>query len=185
MTFAGSSDEDPERERELIEGVLARRVDGLILVPTATTTPICRATSRRASRVVFVDRPPQSIDADCVLSDNRGGARAAVAHLIAHGHRADRVRRLPAVLYTAVERLAGYREGAARGGVADEIVRHPVETRRLFDGALLRTTADGAVHRAEPDHGRGPARAAPARPPAPVAHVGFDDILLAGAIEPA
>jgi LacI family transcriptional regulator len=35
VTFAGSSDEDPERERELVEAVLARRVDGLIIAPTA------------------------------------------------------------------------------------------------------------------------------------------------------
>src|SRR3954454_10213839 len=35
VTFAGSSDEDPERERELVEAVLARRADGVIVVPTA------------------------------------------------------------------------------------------------------------------------------------------------------
>ena len=34
VAFAGSSDEDAERERELIEAELARRVDGLIIVPT-------------------------------------------------------------------------------------------------------------------------------------------------------
>src|SRR5690349_7515160 len=36
VTFAGSSDEDPQRELELTEGMLSRRVDGLIIVPTAT-----------------------------------------------------------------------------------------------------------------------------------------------------
>src|SRR4051812_22213572 len=36
VTFAGSSDSDPERERELTDGVLARRVGGLVLVPPAS-----------------------------------------------------------------------------------------------------------------------------------------------------
>ena len=50
VTFAGSSDSDPERERELTEGVLARRVDGLILVPTAYDYTHLRARrGRRAS----------------------------------------------------------------------------------------------------------------------------------------
>src|SRR5690349_12842692 len=32
VTFAGSSDADPARERELVEAVLGRRADGLLLV---------------------------------------------------------------------------------------------------------------------------------------------------------
>ena len=37
--------------------------------------------------LAFVDRPPNFVDADAVVSDNAGGARTAVAHLIAAGHR--------------------------------------------------------------------------------------------------
>jgi len=58
--------------------------------------------------LVFVDRPPQRILADAVLSDNIGGIRAAVAHLEAAGHGrigylGDRAR-----LFTASERLTGF-----------------------------------------------------------------------------
>ena len=74
VTFAGSSDEDPERERELIEAVLARRVDGLIVVPTAHDHTYLLRDVAAGVGLVFVDRPPQTIDADSVLSDNRGGA---------------------------------------------------------------------------------------------------------------
>ena len=129
VTFAGSSDEDPERERELIEAVLARRVDGLIVAPTATDHTYLARDVAAGIALVFVDRPPVSIDADCVLSDNRGGAENAVAHLIAGGHRRIAFIGYPPVLYTAAERLAGYR-AAWLGGIADELVRHPVERPR-------------------------------------------------------
>src|SRR3954464_12976910 len=36
LAFAGSSDEDTERERELVQAFLSRRVDGLIIVPAGT-----------------------------------------------------------------------------------------------------------------------------------------------------
>ena len=55
-----------------------------------------------------------------MLSDNRGGAERAVAHLIAHGHRriaflGDR----PGV-HTASERLAGYRAALTRRGIPED-----------------------------------------------------------------
>jgi LacI family transcriptional regulator len=107
VTIAGSADEDPARERELSDALLGRRVDGLIVVPTATDHAHLSREVAAGKALAFVDRPPTSIDADCVLSDNRGGAERAVAHLIAHGHRriaflGDR----PGV-HTASERHAG------------------------------------------------------------------------------
>src|SRR3954453_20619747 len=87
VAFAGSSDEQAERERELTDALLARRVDGLILAPTATDHTHLRRDVAGGLAVVFVDRPPTSLEADCVISDNRGGAERAVMHLITHGHR--------------------------------------------------------------------------------------------------
>src|SRR4051794_3504381 len=86
VTFAGSSDADAERERELTEAVLSRRVDGLILVPTGHDHGYLARDLAAGTALVFVDRPPESINCDSVLSDNRAGAAAAVAHLVAHGH---------------------------------------------------------------------------------------------------
>ena len=61
VTIAGSADEDPDRERELSDALLARRVDGLIVVPTATDhTHLLRdvASGRRAR----LRRPPANVD---------------------------------------------------------------------------------------------------------------------------
>src|SRR4051812_10141178 len=121
VTFAGSADEDPARERELTEAVLARRVDGLVIVPTPSDHSYLLRDVAAGIALVFVDRPPQSVDADCVLSDNRGGAARATAHLIAHGHRRIAYIGPRPELFTSVERLAGYRDGLAAAGIGEEI----------------------------------------------------------------
>jgi LacI family transcriptional regulator len=69
---------------------------------------------------VFLDRPPARTQADAVLIDNAAGARQGVEHLLAHGHRriafvGDRRR-----LYTARERLKGYRRALAAAGVVPD-----------------------------------------------------------------
>ena len=120
LTFAGSSDEDPERERELAEAFAARGVDGLLIVPCSRDHGYLQRDRQSGVGLVFVDRPPRFIDADAVVSDNRAGARAAVDHLLAAGH--ERIAFLgdrPGV-FTADERLLGYREALrATGRSAD------------------------------------------------------------------
>ncbi|MEU6309555.1 LacI family DNA-binding transcriptional regulator [Streptomyces sp. NPDC047014] len=113
----GSSAEDPDRERELALALCARRVDGLIVIPAGTDHRYLEPEMRAGVATVFVDRPAGRIDADVVLSDNFGGAREGVAHLIAGGHRrigfiGDHPR-----IHTATERLRGYRTAMAEAGL--------------------------------------------------------------------
>jgi LacI family transcriptional regulator len=179
ITFAGSSDLDAERERELVESVLGRRVDGLIIVPTASDHSYLMRDVAAGIGLVFVDRPPETIDADSVLSDNRGGARTAVEHLLAHGHtRIAYVGPEPEAVYTAAERLAGYEEAlAGRGeiihvhGELEPVLTGPDRPTALFSAHNF-VTADvvQALHRLGLQH--------------EVAHVGFDDIPLAEAFDP-
>jgi LacI family transcriptional regulator len=104
-------------ERTVVEQLAQRRVSGLIVAPVADDHSYLR---HSAAPVVFVDRTPVDLDADAVLVDDAGGARTAVAHLIAHGHR--RIAYLGDVLriQTAVRRLDGFREAMARAGLVPE-----------------------------------------------------------------
>src|SRR3954468_10096857 len=117
LPLVGSSDEDPARERELAEAFLSRRVDGLIVVPSGSDHSYLRPERDAGVALVFVDRPPAFIDADCVLSDNAGGAFAATEHLIARGHRRIAFLGDHERIFTATERLRGYREALADHGI--------------------------------------------------------------------
>jgi LacI family transcriptional regulator len=125
MLITASCEEDPQRERELVEALLRRRVDALLLVPASHDHGYLEAARAEGTPVVFVDRPPVGLEADAVLLDNLGGARSAVEHLLAHGHERIAMVADPGDLYTAAERLAGYREALAAAGIPlrEELIR--------------------------------------------------------------
>jgi LacI family transcriptional regulator len=117
MLITSSCEEDPDREREMVQALLRRRVDALLLVPASRDHSYLTRELGDTTPVVFLDRPPEGIAADSVLLDNQGGARSAVEHLLAHGHRRIAYVADPDLLYTAAERLAGYRDAMAAAGV--------------------------------------------------------------------
>ena len=117
LAIAASSDEDGERERDLVRLFCERRVDGLLIVPASADHRYMLPELRSGTRVVFIDRPPGKIDADVVLLDNVGGARIAVEHLIAQGHRRIAFVGDVSGIFTTAERLRGYRKTLARAGL--------------------------------------------------------------------
>ena len=125
LVFAGSCDEDAERERELIGSFRERRVDGIIVVPASHDHTYLQDERRAGTALVFADRRASHLDADSVVSDNRGGARRAVDHLLDRGHR--RIGFLGDLLSisTAEERLRGYVQALESAGleVDDDLVR--------------------------------------------------------------
>jgi LacI family transcriptional regulator len=128
LVIIGSSDEDPERERDLVRLLCERRVDGLLIVPAGDDHSFLQPELNLGMRAVFIDRPPGRLDADAVLLDNVGGARGAVEHLLVLGHRRIGMVGDAFTIFTAVERLRGYSEAleAAGLGVDDALVRHGV-----------------------------------------------------------
>lgn len=87
LLYSGSADGDPAREQRLALAMCARRVDGLVISPTPSTHDYLIAEIEAGVTTVFVLRPPELINADVVLPDEPGGARLAIAHLVALGHR--------------------------------------------------------------------------------------------------
>ena len=90
LLYSGSTDRDRQREERLALAMCARRVDGLIIIPTPGSHDYLVSEIEAGVAAVFVLPPTDRgarLRADAVLPDERGGGRAAVAHLIAHGHR--------------------------------------------------------------------------------------------------
>ncbi len=93
--FAGSVDEDPERERELALALISRRVDGLIIVPAGDDQSYLANEQRAGLSLVFADRPPRLLRADAVVSDNAGGAQSRCTTPDRGRSSADRLPRRP------------------------------------------------------------------------------------------
>jgi LacI family transcriptional regulator len=118
LLFTASSEEDAAQERELALAFCARRVDGLVIVPAASADHRYLKPEIDAGVVaVFVDRPAVGIAADAVLADNVGGTRAAVVHLLRHGHRRIGYIGDAAEIFTAAQRLRGYRDELVDSGL--------------------------------------------------------------------
>jgi LacI family transcriptional regulator len=126
--LASSLDEDPVRERQLVEAFAERRVDGLIMMPASHDHSYLVEERRMGMSIVFVDRPPAFFDADAVLVDNRDGTTRGVKHLLAHGHRRVAFLGDRRSIVTAAERFGGFADALAAAGIAvdRELVRQDI-----------------------------------------------------------
>lgn len=189
--FAASSDDDPARERTLIQAFTGRRVDGLILTMVRSDHGYLQHEREQGTPIVFVDRPPNGLVADAVVTDNYEASVTATRHLLGFGHR--RIAHLgdELIIQTAVERRRGFIEAMRGAGLSGAVsastdsLRSEHEARRavtelmsiaepptaLFTSQNLVTV--GAI-RALRDLGLQHR----------VAVVGFDDIELADLLDP-
>ena len=112
---------DAEREKEAVEFLYHRRVDGLIVMPTGSSDPGFARYIRAGKPIVMIDRKMQDMSCDCILVDNEGAARDAVKRLVKAGHRKIGMIAGPEDVYTSRERLKGFREAVRQSGAdADE-----------------------------------------------------------------
>lgn len=117
--LTASSDEDPDREASLTGELIERRVGALIVTPAGADQSALRSEIAAGLPVVVVDRPAAGMDVDTVVIDNRGGTRAAVAHLLAHGHRRIGFVGDEPHLWTYQERSAEFLAAMTEAGVPD------------------------------------------------------------------
>ncbi len=189
QVLTGSSDEDPGRERELSLEFCARRVDGLIVVPAGREHSYLLPEIASGMPVVFVDRPSGDVAVDTVLVDNAAGTATAVAHLAAYGHRRIAFLGDAPAIFTATERLRGFREGCATEGLRfdERLVAMGPHTEETV-AATLRAVLTGADPATALVTGNNritllTLRALAGRAERP-ALVGFDDFELADLLDP-
>jgi LacI family transcriptional regulator len=174
LLYSGSTDVDPDREERLALAMCARRVDGLIISPTPGSHDYLVSEIEAGVATVFVLRPPELVRADAVLPDERGGARAAIAHLSALGHRK----------IGFLGGLDGHRSRTLRAGYAEAMASAGLAVDPAWltlDGEGLAEAEVSAVFCADRERTRA---ALQALGPRGVAVVGFGDFELADLVSP-
>lgn len=81
--LVASNSRDAASERRIVDGLLARRVAGMIITPFETDFAFLTAVRTPA---VFLDRHPRGLERGAVVVDDFAEGRRATRHLIAHGH---------------------------------------------------------------------------------------------------
>ncbi|MFM6939100.1 MAG: substrate-binding domain-containing protein, partial [Rhodoluna sp.] len=125
-----NTDEDIAAERQAIETLVDKQVDGLIVVPsTAAVHDHLALIQKTGKPLVLIDRRVEGIIATSITTDDFSGAEAAVRHAYAMGHRRfgflvaaegkyGHSTERPAILISTVEdRINGFLSGCADLGV--------------------------------------------------------------------
>lgn len=121
----GNTGDDVERERTMVADLVARRVDGMIVVPAGSDHSHLDPAKLRGAPVVLAARPPAGLQLDCVLVDDFTGARAATERLIEAGHTRIGFLGLPPATWTGSERFRGFSAALESAGLKlpDRFVR--------------------------------------------------------------
>jgi DNA-binding LacI/PurR family transcriptional regulator len=114
-----NSDEDPEREHLFLNMLLAKQVDGIIMLPTCENKSfLFSLVEQRRIPIVLLDRQIEGLNVDCLLFDNFSGAYQATQHLIQQGHRRIAFFSLPRRLTPGHERAQGYDQALREAGLS-------------------------------------------------------------------
>jgi LacI family transcriptional regulator len=120
--MAVNSDENGERQRELLSLLRSQRVEGVLLVIAAAPTPVSQISRMidAGMRLVCLDRIPDRVPVDSVSVQDSEAAELGVDHLIAMGHRRIAIATGPQTLKNERQRLLGYKQSLQRAGLALE-----------------------------------------------------------------
>jgi LacI family transcriptional regulator len=115
-----STSEDVANERRRVEALIARRIDGLIVVPVADDSMVVLKSSGDGSRLppaVLIDRGGAAAGFDTVRADCFAGGYAAARCLIDLGHRDLAVLTHSKRLDNIEQRIAGCRRALSEAGL--------------------------------------------------------------------
>lgn len=113
----GSSNENKENLAELINVLINRRVDGLIVVPVEHSEPEIKKLQSSDVPFVLVDRNFPSIQTNYIALDNYKAAFNATSYLISRGLRKIAMINYQTSMFHLLERNRGYRDALTQQGI--------------------------------------------------------------------
>jgi LacI family transcriptional regulator len=125
-----NTDSSIEKEREYLEGLIGKRIDGLIVSSAGNTGDYFRSLESAGVPIVFLNRCPPFMNCDVIMTNNTRGAYTATEHLITHGYRKIGIITGPPSISTGKDRITGYRRALEDYGIAE---LEPLVKEGLFD----------------------------------------------------
>jgi DNA-binding LacI/PurR family transcriptional regulator len=117
--IAVNSDDDGERQKDLLSLLRSQRVEGILLVIAAAPTPqgqLARIMDAEIP-VVCLDRVPDRVPVDSVSVEDVGAAQMGVGHLIERGFQRIAIVTGPMSLKNERRRVQGYRQALEAAGI--------------------------------------------------------------------
>jgi LacI family transcriptional regulator len=108
---------EPELELRRVQALLARKVDGMLLIPSVDPRDALEAIAASGVPVIVVDRASNDRRFDYVTIDDRAAMRDATRHLVGLGHHRLLYLVRDPRLVTTRRRIQGFREAAARATI--------------------------------------------------------------------
>jgi LacI family transcriptional regulator, kdg operon repressor len=114
-----NADDHPEKEKEYIEMLRAKQVDGLIVFPTGENIDLYQNMVKERYPIVFVDRMVKDVSIDAILLDNEMAIELAVDHLIEKGYKRIGIMTtsLKKNITPRIERVHGYKKALLKHGL--------------------------------------------------------------------
>ena len=119
----GSSDENAVKSQKLIETLLNRQVDGLIISPPADAEYQIEQLKNQEVPFVLVDRSYPGIETNSVILDNHLATHNAIQHLQDNGFRKIGMINYRTPLFHLLERKRGYLDAVANFQPSADLIR--------------------------------------------------------------
>lgn len=107
---------DEQIERDNIQFLVGKKVDGIIIIPVSDTAAFLEPAKQRKIPVVLLDRSVQGEELDCVRIDNRKAAKQATEVILKNHHEKIAVI-YSGKEYTGIERYKGFRAIMQKAGL--------------------------------------------------------------------
>jgi LacI family transcriptional regulator len=159
VVFFGSSDENADRSRRLIDVFINRGVDAFIIAPSENTEKQIQRLIKQQIPLVLIDRYFPSVKSDCVVINNFQAAYNATDHLIKGGRRKIAMMAYDTNMKHMQERIRGYRAALADSGIPfddawlttvsyqdlasqiDQVIKNIVTPSSQIDGFIFATNS--------------------------------------------
>lgn len=113
-----NTDSDVEKEKKYLDVLLGKRIDGLIVSSAGNTGEYFKSLAKTGVPIVFLNRCPDFLTSDVIMTNNIKGAYMATEHLIKHGYSKIAIISGPKNISTGRDRLLGFTRAMEDYGIS-------------------------------------------------------------------